>query len=224
MSQSHEMRMNEPSPQSSQPSLEESPGKSLDESPAAVIAATRKWVQRAVVGLNLCPFARAPLVQQRLRFQVSGATGVDDLLEDLCEELRMLQAADAASCESTLLMHPGVLQDFLDFNDFLDDADAALRALGLKGEIQIASFHPDYRFAGSRPEDIENYTNRSPYPTLHLLRESSIERALESMSENGSAADDIYERNIETLRRLGHEGWRALWQDGRDGQDAPEAP
>jgi hypothetical protein len=131
------------------------------------------------------------------------------LLADLVTELRTLQAADPSEIDTTLLMHPRVLGDFFDFNNFLELADAAVAGEGLEGEIQVASFHPYYQFAGTRPEDIENYSNRSPYPTLHLLREASIERAVAVFPD----ASQIFERNIETLRRLGHDGWRRLAVD-----------
>ncbi|MCX8005566.1 MAG: DUF1415 domain-containing protein [Burkholderiaceae bacterium] len=174
----------------------------------AAIAATRRWIERAVIGLNLCPFARGAL--PRLRLAVSTATTTEALLADLVVELRRLAAAEPAQLETTLLIHPRVLQDFLDFNDFLDVAEAALRALGLEGVIQIASFHPQYRFAGSAAEDIENYTNRAPYPLLHLLREDSVARAVAAVDDPSS----IYRRNLETMRRLGHAGWARLWSDG----------
>lgn len=175
---------------------------------ATVIAATRLWIERAVIGLNLCPFARLPYLDQRVCFRVSRATAGEGLLDDLCGELQSLAAADPADCETTLLVVPQAFADFLDFNDFLDEADAALEVLGLDGEIQIASFHPDYRFADSDPDDVENCSNRSPFPILHLLREASIERALESVGD----PDAIFERNVETLRRLGWEGWKTLWR------------
>lgn len=174
-----------------------------------VIAATRLWLKRAVIGLNLCPFAKAVHLKQQIRYAVSAAQTPEDLLADLVAELRILQAADPSEIDTTLLVHPQVLADFLDYNDFLELADAAVAGEGLEGEIQIASLHPHYQFAGTRPEDIENYSNRSPYPTLHLLREASIERAVEAFPE----ASRIYERNIDTLRRLGHEGWRRLWTE-----------
>lgn len=170
------------------------------------IEATRQWVQRAVVGLNLCPFARAPLVAKTVRFAVSEARDTDALLEDLCGELQSLAAVDADECETTLLIHPFVLGDFLDYNDFLDVADAAVETLELEGVLQVASFHPLYQFADSAPEDVENFSNRSPYPVLHLLRESSVTRAIEAMSD----PDEIYRRNQLTLRRLGVDGWRQL--------------
>jgi hypothetical protein len=177
-------------------------------SDADIIAAMRRWIERAVVGLNLCPFARAPLQQDRIRFRVSRAADTAALAADLREELAALNGADPLVCETTLLVHPGVLGDFLDFNDFLDDADALLTEMDLDGEIQVASFHPDYQFADAAADAVENCTNRAPYPTLHLLRESSIDQAVAS----GLDTDAIYLRNIETLRRLGNEGWRALWR------------
>jgi hypothetical protein len=175
-----------------------------------VIAKTRDWIEKAVIGLNLCPFAKAVYESDRIRYCVSEAHSEDLLLADLSRELRALQAADSQTCETVLLIHPGVLGDFLDYNDFLDMADATVDALGLTGEIQIASFHPRYQFAGSGSDDIENYTNRSPYPMLHLLRESSVERAALASPD----VDAIPARNRETLRHLGLEGWRRLWLAG----------
>lgn len=175
----------------------------------ACIEATTRWLERAVIGLNLCPFARAPHVQGKVRMRVSHAQTTDTLLDDLCGELQSLQALTPDECETGLLIHPFVLADFLDYNDFLDIADAALRTLRLDGVWQVASFHPDYRFAGSAADAIENFSNRSPYPTLHLLREASVARAMDAMPDT----DGIYRRNIETLRRLGPEGWHQLWQD-----------
>jgi uncharacterized protein len=177
---------------------------------AAIIAETRDWIEKAVIGLNLCPFAKAVYASDRIRYWVSEAQSEDSLLADLSRELRWLQAADPQTCETVLLIHPDVLSDFLDYNDFLDAADATVEALGLAGEIQIASFHPRYQFAGSGSDDVENYTNRSPYPMLHLLRESSVEHAALATPD----VDAIPARNIETLRRLGREGWRRLWFAG----------
>ena len=177
-------------------------------STGTVIAETRDWVEKAVIGLNLCPFAKAVYLNDRIRYCVSEAQSEDALLADLSRELQALHAADPKICETTLLIHPRVLADFLDYNDFLGEAEATLEALGLTGEIQLASFHPRYQFAGSGPDDIENYTNRSPYPMLHLLRESSVERATAA----GEDLAAIGERNMETLRRLGFEGWRRLWR------------
>jgi hypothetical protein len=171
-----------------------------------VVDATRRWLKRAVIGLNLCPFARPVASAGRIRFAVSSARCEQALLADLAEELLRLARADPAEQETTLLIHPDVLGDFLAFNDFLASAEAAVETLGLSGVLQVASFHPHYQFAGTAPGDVENCTNRAPFPTLHLLRESSVERAVGSMADPAS----IYRRNIETLRRLGHEGWERL--------------
>jgi hypothetical protein len=171
-----------------------------------VIQETRAWLEKAVIGLNLCPFAKPVHVAGRIRYAVSQAETPEALLVDLLAELRTLAAADPEEIETTLLIHPGVLTDFLDYNDFLGVADAALEELDLIGEIQIASFHPDYQFEGTAPDDIENYTNRSPHPILHLLRESSVEEAVASFPDT----DRIYRANIETLQKLGLEGWRRL--------------
>lgn len=172
----------------------------------AIIALTQAWLEKAVIGLNLCPFAKAVYVKQQIRYVVSQATDTDALLRELKTELQFLQDSDPAEIDTTLLILPEVLSDFLDYNDFLDTADEAIEDLELDGEIQIASFHPDYQFAGTNADDIENYTNRSPYPILHLLREASIERAVEAFPE----AEEIYEKNMETLRKLGLQGWANL--------------
>ena len=165
-----------------------------------VIAATTRWVERSVIGLNLCPFAENPYRSGRVRFHVSEQRSAAGLLEDLKSELTRLAAADPAQCETTLLIHPWVLADFVEYNDFLEVCDSALVELDLEGELQVASFHPQYQFAGTQPEDIENYTNRSPFPILHLLREASVERAVAAVGDT----DEIYLRNIRTLRLLGH--------------------
>jgi uncharacterized protein len=159
-----------------------------------------------VIGLDLCPFARAVHSRRQIRWVVSGAETPEELLAELVGELRTLAGADPAAIDTTLLIHPAVLGDFLDFNDFLGAADAALADLGLAGTLQIASFHPRYQFAGTAPDDVENCTNRSPYPILQLLREASVERAVAAFPD----AATIYEKNIATLRRLGVEGWRRL--------------
>lgn len=171
-----------------------------------VIAATRRWVERVVIGLNLCPFAKLPYTRDAIRYEVSTASTTTDLLADLRRELSNLVARDPLDVETTLLIHPQVLGDFLDYNDFLDEADAVLVDLELDGTIQIASFHPDYQFADTTVDAIENVSNRSPYPMLHLLREASIARAVDSNIDVGT----IPARNIETLRQLGHDGWRKL--------------
>lgn len=171
-----------------------------------VIAETQAWIEKAVIGLNLCPFAKSVYVKQQIRYVVSAANDVAVLAAELEAELLALQAADPVKTDTTLLILPDTLGDFLDYNDFLTVADNLLEELELDGDIQIASFHPDYQFAGTVADDIENYTNRSPYPILHLLREASIERAVDAFPE----AEMIFEKNMETLRKLGHQGWQAL--------------
>lgn len=173
---------------------------------ARVIDETRLWLEQAVIGLNLCPFARAEYVRNRIAFRVSGAETTEALAADLEEALRELVAAEPARIETTLLIHPRVLGEFLDYNEFLGEADALLVRMGLEGVVQIASFHPRYLFAGEDPTDMSHFTNRSPYPTLHLLREDSVERAIRS----GEPAEAIVARNLKTLRALGPEGWRRL--------------
>lgn len=174
----------------------------------AVIAATRTWLERAVIGLNLCPFAKAVHVKRQIRYVVSHAEDEEALIEDLLHELQLLASADPGDIETTLLIHPRVLGDFLDYNDFLEIADAAVDELELDGVLQVASFHPQYQFADSEPDDMGNYSNRAPYPTLHLLREDSVDKAVAAFPEAGR----IFETNIETLRRLGPVGWAALWK------------
>ncbi|CAG9165265.1 hypothetical protein LMG23992_00405 [Cupriavidus laharis] len=182
----------------------------------AVIAATRHWLARAVIGLNLCPFAKSVYVKEQVRYVVSDATQAADVLDELERELKRLAETDPAQVDTTLLIVPEALADFLEFNDFLYFADRLLGSLRLEGTLQIASFHPQYQFEGTEPDDIENYTNRAPYPILHLLREESIARAAEAFPD----AADIYERNMETVRRLGHEGWRR-WMEGDDDAALP---
>lgn len=174
--------------------------------PDQAIAATRNWLERAVIGLRLCPFARAVHAKDRVRYVVSEATDSEALLADLERELTYLVAVSPEDTDTTLLIHPHTLGDFADFSDFLDLGDVVVRLQGLAGIVQLAHFHPAYCFAGAEPDAIGNYTNRSPYPTLHLLREASIERAVAAFPE----AATIYERNIETLEGLGLDGWRAL--------------
>ena len=170
------------------------------------IALTRRWVERAVIGLNLCPFAKAVYIKDQVRFVLSDASTPEALLEQLAEELVLLRDTPAEQIDTTLIVHPHVLGDFLEYNDFLDNADAAIEALDLQGILQVASFHPQYQFAGAAADDVSNYTNRSPYPTLHLLREDSVERAVAAFPD----PDVIVERNIETLDKLGVEGWTRL--------------
>ena len=174
----------------------------------AVLAATRLWLDRAVVGLGLCPFAAPVIRAGRLRIELSAARAPGELLEELCRELLWLADRDPQECETTLLVHPGALTDFAEFNEFLGDFDRALAGLGLEGILQVASFHPRYQFAGTAPDDIGNCTNRSPYPMLHLLREDSITAAVDA----GADADAICSANVRTLETLGAAGWAALWR------------
>lgn len=173
------------------------------------IADTRRWLERAVIGLNLCPFAKAVHAKDQVRYVLSEATTPEALLEQLGEELLLLRDTPAEQVDTTLIVHPGVLQDFLDYNDFLALADDLVAQLGLEGELQVASFHPQYQFAGSEPDDIANFTNRAPHPTLHLLREASVERAVAAYPD----PDVIVDRNIDTLRNLGRAGWDRLFLD-----------
>jgi hypothetical protein len=172
----------------------------------AIVASTRGWIERAVIGLNLCPFAKAAYSTDRVRFSVSSAVTSEDLRQDILDELRFLSQTAPATVETTLLIHPSFLTDFVDYNAFLGVAGAALESLDLVGMVQIASFHPAYQFADTLPDDITNYTNRSPYPMLHLLRETSIAAAVAAFPD----AATIYQRNIATMRQLGAVGWAAL--------------
>lgn len=182
------------------------------ESVADIIASTQCWLEKAVIGLNLCPFAKAVHVKKQIRYVVSTATTPEALLEELLIELRLLQDTDAEKIDTTLLIHPYVFNDFLDFNDFFDTVDMAVAEPEFEDAFQVATLHPQYQFAGTRLDDIENYTNRSPYPTLHLLREASVDKAVEAFPD----ADLIPERNIETMEKLGHEGWEKLGLSTKD--------
>ncbi len=176
---------------------------------AGVIASTQHWLDVAVIGLNLCPFAKAVHVKRQIRYAVTAATTAEELRAELQHELDLLVQADPEAIETTLLIHPQAMIDFIDFHFFLREADALLRKLGHEGNLQIASFHPAFEFGENTPDAIENCTNRSPHPMLHLLREASIDRAVAAFPD----AATIYEKNIETLRRLGHDGWRELVSD-----------
>lgn len=178
----------------------------LHPAPQDAIAATVRWLERAVIGLNLCPFAKAVHAKGQIHYQVSQDTQLEALCNTLAQALQDLAGADPAQRDTTLLIVPTLLADFLDFNDFLDQADQLLHDLDLEGSLQIASFHPQYQFAGTQADDISNCTNRSPYPTLHLLRESSIDQAVQAFPQ----AQQIYEKNMATLQALGPEGWAAL--------------
>jgi hypothetical protein len=171
-----------------------------------IIADTQDWLEEAVIGLNLCPFAKAVHVKKQIRYAVSSATTEEALLVELMNELRYLQNTDPELVDTTLLIHPYVLTDFLDYNDFLDTVDIATSEPEFNDAFQVASLHPQYQFAGTEVDDIENYTNRAPYPTLHLLREDSVDRAVAAFPD----ANRISDVNIETLKKLGHEGWAAL--------------
>ncbi|WP_250452375.1 DUF1415 domain-containing protein [Caballeronia sp. ATUFL_M2_KS44] len=175
-----------------------------------VIAATQHWLTRAVIGLNLCPFAKSVHVKGQIRYAVSDARNVEDVVVELADELRLLHESDPEVIDTTLFITPHAFPDFTDYNDALFFADRLLNDLGLAGDLQIASFHPQYRFDGTEPDDIDNYTNRAPFPIFHLIREASIDRAVAAFPD----AADIYERNIATLRRLGPDGFKA-WMDKR---------
>lgn len=171
-----------------------------------VLAKTRHWLEAAVIGLNLCPFAKAVHVKKQVRLVVSQARHADDLLEELDRELDLLVAMPADQIDTTLLIHPTLFADFLDFNDFLEVADGVVEEHELDGVIQLASFHPQFQFDGTESDDISNYTNRAPFAMLHLLREDSVERAVAAFSE----AEAIFEANVATLKKLGLTGWKAL--------------
>ena len=173
----------------------------------AVMKETQDWLIQAVIGLNLCPFAKAVHVKNQIRYCVSSAKTVEALLEELARELELLAESPRDKVDTTLLIHPEVLQDFLDYNDFLELADQLLEDLDLDGQLQIASFHPDYQFAGTDIDDITNFTNRSPYPTLHLIREDSIDEAVKAFPQ----AEAIFETNMETMEKLGLDGWKKLF-------------
>jgi uncharacterized protein len=178
----------------------------MDQTIELAIDDTRRWLERAVIGLNLCPFAKSVHVKGQVHYAVSVARSAPELLKDLVSELKALMAEDAAVRDTTLLIAPDCLADFLDFNDFLEQADQALVDLDLDGVLQIAALHPLFQFAGTDVDDITNFTNRSPYPTLHLLREESVDRAVEAFPD----AESIFEKNMQTMEELGPEGWAAL--------------
>jgi hypothetical protein len=167
---------------------------------------TLRWLERAVIGLNLCPFAKAVYVKGQVHCTVSQASNLEALRDDLLQALKDLVAHEPDERDTTLLIIQNLLQDFVDYNDFLNVADDCLLALDLEGEIQIASFHPQYQFAGTDEDDITNFTNRSPYPTLHLIREASIDRAVAAFPD----AEDIFEANMATMNQLGLQGWQDL--------------
>ncbi len=185
----------------------------------AVLVATRNWLERAVIGLGLCPFAKGVHMKDQIRYAVSTAETPGALLVDLRRELQALAVADAERVDTVLLIAPRVLGNFLDYNDFLRSANGELEALGLSGVLQIASFHPDYEFGDSEPNDVAHLAGRSPYPMLHLLREESVSRAVAAFPD----AARIYEKNVATLRVLGHDGWRRVLAGSEDAPAAPDA-
>lgn len=185
----------------------------------AVIAHTKRWVQEVVVRLNLCPFAKSVVASQTLRLHVSDASSPQDLAQDLLDELSLLANTPPQTIETSLLIHPHVLQNFLDYNDFLDVADAIVEEMGLQGTFQIASFHPQYRFADTPPQDPSHYTNRSPYPMLHILREDSITHAVSSYHD----IDAVPQRNIQTLQNLGLDACKTLLQQCHQNPDNPNS-
>lgn len=179
----------------------------MSEHHSNAIEKTQDWLVKAVIGLNLCPFAKGPHMKEQIRYVLSEARDLEQLIADLQTELEYLASADINDTETTLLIHPQVLNDFLNYNDFLEIADKLLIEMKLDGVLQVASFHPDYQFADTQADDITNFTNRSPYPTLHLIREESIDRAVEAFPE----AETIFEANMNTMRRLGLAGWKKLF-------------
>ncbi len=181
-----------------------------------MLSLTVRWLERAVIGLNLCPFAKSVHVKGQIHYRLSHATQKQELLQVLQEELQALQATDPAVRDTTLLILADCFPDFLDFNDFLQDADDVLYTLGLDGTLQIASFHPRFQFAGTTEDDITNFTNRAPFPVLHLIREASIARAVEAFPD----AEMIYEKNMRTLEDLGRAGWKELGLEIEREQDA----
>jgi uncharacterized protein len=180
----------------------------ISENSDEYVLATQNWLQRAVIGLNLCPFAKAVHVKSQIRYVVSDASNIDALCDDLVAELEYLAECSAEKVDTTLIILPRVLSDFLDFNDFLDVADEMIEELELDGILQVAPFHPQFQFEKTEADDITNYTNRSPFPILHLLREDSVTRAVEAFPDELAIA----ETNIDTLRKLGHEGWKKLFE------------
>ena len=182
------------------------------------IMLTRAWVEHAVIGLNLCPFAKPVHVRRQIDYRVSTATDEAMLSHDLLEAMLALVDTPAETTDTCLLIHPWVLQDFMEYNDFLDIADALLDDAGLTGVLQIASFHPEYYFAGTDADDVTNCTNQSPFPTLHLLREASLDKATAALPD----ASEIVNRNLATLTRIGRSGWEAL-QRRITGDSTPSA-
>lgn len=182
----------------------------MPHNPQPYLQATTEWLEKAVIGLNLCPFAKAPHNKGQIRIHVSFAKHLDAFLEDVDTEIRRLLDTPAETLETTLLVCATLFDDFLIFNDMLDAAEQAIDDNGATGIVQIAPFHPQFQFDGTDVDDIGNYTNRSPYPTLHFIREDSIEKAAQAFPDPAV----IFERNIETLQKMGREGWEELGISG----------
>ena len=182
----------------------------MPHNPQPYLQATTEWLEKAVIGLNLCPFAKAPHNKGQIRIHVSFAKHLDAFLEDVDAEIRRLLDTPAETLETTLLVCATLFDDFLIFNDMLDAAEQAIEDNGATGIVQIAPFHPQFQFDGTDADDIGNYTNRSPYPTLHFIREDSIEKAAQAFPDPAV----IFERNIETLQKMGRESWEKLGISG----------
>jgi uncharacterized protein len=175
-------------------------------SPAAIESLTRNWLEKAVIGLNLCPFAKAPYAKNLVRFVVSNAQTENALMSSLACELALLKTSSRSTVETTIIIHPLVLSDFYDYHFFVSEAERFLAREDYEGIFQIASFHPQYQFAGVSPDDPTNNTNRSPYPMLHILREDSVSEAHDSKQD----AQRITERNCATMTSLGNAGYTDL--------------
>ena len=186
----------------------------VEQADSVVIEDTRRWLQRAVIGLNLCPFAKSVDVKGLVHYAVTRSVGFKDLLADLKFELNALAALEDTARDTTLFIAPDGLQDFLEYNDFLAQANRLLAKMGFDGVFQLASLHPQYQFADAPADAITNFTNRSPYPTLHLIREASIDRAVKAFPH----AEAIFETNMRTMERIGHDGWAALEVDASAGR------
>ena len=184
---------------------------------AVILNRTRHWLEHTVIGLNLCPFANSVFRKNQIDYRISRAGDTDQLVQDLLLTAESLLNVPAEQTDTALLIHPWVLTDFLEYNDFLGVAEAVFDAAGLSGVLQIASFHPDYRFADEEPDDITHFTNRSPYPMLHLLREASLDQAIAAYRET----EDIVTHNLATLRRIGFAGWVERQPPADDGSDQP---
>lgn len=170
---------------------------------------TRRWVENLVIGLNLCPFAKSVYSKDQVKIHVSEGKDLDCVSDTLVQLLQELDSTPAQQIDTTLLVIPYLFQDFYDFNDYMDVAEGVLERLDLLGKIQIANFHPAYQFAGTQADEMSNYTNRSPYPILHLIREASLDKATHQFPD----ASIIFERNIALMQELGIDAWEKLMED-----------